>query len=320
MKYAAVVRVGIEVGDFADPPDESWHTLDCQNDYMHEWRFTKSGDFDVVVGSFEDPKQALEYAKRLYISVLYMALYSGYSICKSGCDEYGEPNRYNEGEFMKDRIGNEPFYIQSLRDYGACYGICIFEVKNSIEECKERAFYPNSIHFDILSYHSQTLSHFNIDVLRKNRFSFSKESQEILHSLVNASTFHEIGIEMTIYCGILEHLAPTEVKSEEELELIDELVDKIETSNLDPEKKQQMKNYLEMGRTQSSRQRCKNLASKHCREKYGKYKTNKIIGTAYNIRSRYAHGDTEIHDIEGAEYMKSVVMDVVWGVFSGDKV
>lgn len=45
MKYVAVISVCIEVGELTDPSDEKLHTIDYHNEYIHEQRFTKSGDF-----------------------------------------------------------------------------------------------------------------------------------------------------------------------------------------------------------------------------------------------------------------------------------
>ena len=205
MKYVAVISVCFEVGELTDPSDESWHMIDYHNEYIHEWRFTKCGDFDIVVGLFDDAKQALVYAKRLYVSVLYMAMYSGCTLRESGCEYYGDSVLYNKDPFKKDQIDDEPFYINTLKDYGVQYGFSVYEVQNSIEECKERAFGLRDGLLSVTTPQSQILSFLNIEVLRKNLFSFSKNSQEVLYTLLNASTFHEVGIEMTIYCGILEH-------------------------------------------------------------------------------------------------------------------
>ena len=328
MKYAAVIRIGLGTGILSDPSDESWHMIEFDNEYKHEWRFNKSGDFDVVVGLFEDAKQALKYAKKLYISVLYMILHTGLSIKVSGCEEYGDPfHKDDEGPFIRNvidsfrsnYIGDEPFFIWGLQDHGVDYGIGIYEVVNTIEECKKRAFDFGHTIGTFKTPQAQFLDFFKIEELKNNLFSFSEKSQEILFTLLNASTFQNLGMEMTIYCGILEHLAPTEKKSEEEQKLIDELVAIIKSSDLDSEKKSQMASFLETGRTQSSRQRCKNLANKYCKENYGGYKTSKIIGAAYSIRSKYSHGETNIYYIKEAEFMKCVVMDVIRGMFSEDE-
>ena len=106
----------------------------------------------------------------------------------------------------------------------------------------------------------------------------------------------------------------TEEGSEKMKNKINDFINCVDDSELEQTEKDQLKNYLNVGKKKSSRQRCKELIKKYAQPKYGKYKSEKIFSDAYGIRSTFSHGD-EINAFaeEASRYIKFVVLDVIKG-------
>lgn len=117
---------------------------------------------------------------------------------------------------------------------------------------------------------------------------------------------------MTIYCGLLEHLAKDARKENEVQDEIDALVEHVNESVLSFENKSQLLQYLETGRNQSARQKCRKLIERYANKHYGDYPAKKVFDTAYSLRSKFSHGEIVQYDVM-ASYIKNIVLDVIAG-------
>jgi hypothetical protein len=74
-----------------------------------------------------------------------------------------------------------------------------------------------------------------------------------------------------------------------------------------------MISYLGAGKRIGAKQRCRNTIQKYCKEKYGRYGSDKIFEDSYNFRSAVTHGDKQpdINKYHAANYVKYLVLDIL---------
>jgi len=143
---------------------------------------------------------------------------------------------------------------------------------------------------------------------------YDSESQRLLKTVLQADSVYDIGLQMTLYCGLLENLAPENGKEIEVISVIDQLVEYIKNTKLSESQKNSLENYLCIGKKESSRKRCLMLSELYAKPKYGQYNTKDILNDAYGIRSAYSHGADCSNKYSGpAPYMKLVVLDIISG-------
>ena len=135
-----------------------------------------------------------------------------------------------------------------------------------------------------------------------------------MNSVIVADNEMDYGMKMTIYCSILEHLSESEKKSDAVQCEIDSLVKAVKTGPLLTDEKEQLINYLNLGRELSARQKCIKLIKKYAAQKYAQYSAKDILSEAYRIRSAFSHGDNIDSDkIESSYLIKRMVLDVIEG-------
>ena len=169
-------------------------------------------------------------------------------------------------------------------------------------------------HRDPLSVSITTSSTVNIDLsdIDTGYFSYNRDVHDLFESIELAENAHSFGVRMTIYCGLLEHLAKDERKDGEVQSVLSDLVACVEGSTLSKENKAQLLQYLERGRNQSAGQKCKKLIKQYAHDNYGNYSAKKILDKAYSLRSKFSHGEIVEYDFM-ASYMKLIVLDVIKG-------
>ncbi len=304
-----IARAAVEMRDdySSDYNKGKWYYIKTVDSIEYRWRLFDDLTYEVIGGLFSDRFEALKCAKRMYVTLLYSTLWNGFSILESGCQTY-EPNIYveeldgDEDLFFKQ----EEYFFWTKTKRGRNLGPSVFEVENGFEELSEYRSIPLSV---TIKWPGSDLSLDNVD---EYLFSYSRETQKLLNSIVLGDQADNYGMRMTIYCGLLEHLSPEEKKDLTVQEEIDCLIKHVSSSNLNKEQKDQLKNYLNRGKDVSARQKCKSLCDKYAEKQYCEYSPKQIISAAYTIRSRYAHGDEYVVE-EGnpARLIKYVVLDVI---------
>jgi hypothetical protein len=302
-----IAHAGIKLKDgYSNIKKDEWHFIKTINDIEYRWRLTDDSVYDVIAGLFSDRIAALDCAKQLYVALLYDLLRAGFSIEDAGCRFY-EPMLYVE-EFDGNRdswLANEEFFFWNKKKQGAGRtGPGVFEVENDIEEFAEYKFFDISVK---KSWGDAKLDFESIDTYL---FKYSREAQGLLNTVVVADSILDFGLQMTLYCGLLEHLAENAQKEPEVLQVLDQLINNVEESSLSLEQKQSLQNFLTEGKRQSSRKRIKALCQKYAKPMYNTYSTESIIGKAYSARSAYSHGNTGGYSDE-ARYIKFAVLDVI---------
>lgn len=305
MPYIAHAGINLK-DDYSNIKKDEWHFIKTINEIEYKWRLTHDSTYDVIAGLFTDRKAALDCAKQLYVALLYDLLRAGISIEDAGCDLY-QPLEYIEeldGDY-ESWLANEEYFFWDKKKQGAGRtGPGVFEAENGIEEFAEYEFVDMSVK---ISWSDAKLDFESIDTYL---FEYSKETQQLLNTVVVADSIFDFGLQMTLYCGLLEHLAENEQKEPEVLQVLDQLINNVEESSLSLEQKQSLQNFLTEGKRQSSRKRIKALCQKYAKPMYNAYSTESIIGKAYSARSAYSHGNTGGYSDE-ARYIKFAVLDVI---------
>ena len=302
-----IAHAGIKLkDDYPNIKKNEWHFIKTINEIEYRWRLADDSTYDVIAGLFFDRKAALDCAKQLYVALLYDLLSAGFSIEDAGCDSY-EPMLYvKELDGAYDSwLANEEYFFWNKKKQGAGRtGPGVFEAENGIEEFAEYDFFDMSVK---KSWSDAKLDFESVDTYL---FEYSEETQQLLNTVVVADSVFDFGLRMTLYCGLLEHLAEDAQKEPEVLQVLDQLIKNVEESALSLEQKQSIQNFLTEGKRQSSRKRIKALCQKYAKSMYHKYSTDKIVSKAYDARSAYSHGNTGGYSDE-ARYIKFVILDVV---------
>ncbi len=303
-----IAHVGIELGvRFTAYSEDQWELIQVHNNLRYHRRI-KNRIYEIVCELFDDKESALISAKSIYTQVLYNLLKNGISIVDAGCSDY-ERRLYNQ-EFDGDMIPDWSFYWTP--DYqGGGIGPGVYKVDNSFDEFDEsycHLFFEGKL--SVLQ-DKRSLDFRNYEY---TPFLFSKTSQRILKTVLIADSVSDLGLSLTLYCGILEHLASEKYKDDDVIAVIDELLQKVNSCDLDKDKKRNLVSFLEYGKKESARKKCLRICDKYARKQYGEYKTKDIINDAYGIRSRYSHGEDCRYDgPRPALYIKYVVLDAIEG-------
>ena len=145
-------------------------------------------------------------------------------------------------------------------------------------------------------------------------FFYSRKAQELFRVIEYADLIGagEFGMQMTLYCGLLEHLAEDREKDEDVLQIIDVLLCVVNGSGLSSEKKLSLSNFLMTGKKVSARQKCNDFIRRYAPGNYYGYTSKKIFEDAYSCRSAYSHG-SEVELRMPAYYFKYVLLDIIKG-------
>ena len=306
-----VAHVGIQL-QYDENPDlhNTWHNIKQCNGIEYRWMFSDDKVYHVIAGVFENPKDALNCAKQLYVSLFYELFEQGFHVEDAGCDTY-ETRIVNEEDPITDKqhYGEETYFFYNKNYQGGYIGPGVYEVESSLDEFADYDCKHVTINIGIKG--KADLCFDNADRII---FSYSKEAQELFHTILLAEKTYDLGMRMTMYCGLLEHLAEEKDKDPDVIDEIDKLIKSADKSSLPKDKKTSLIQFLESGKRISARSKCYNLCKKYAKDKYGKYKCKDIVSDAYSLRSMFSHGkNCNYKFIDSYFYMKFVVLDVIKG-------
>lgn len=302
-----IAHAGIQLRDnYSNCQKNEWHFIKSIEGIEYKWRLSDDLTYDVIGGLYSDRKAALDCAKRLYVAVLFDFLRAGISIADAGCESY-ESSLYVEeidGDY-NEWIENEKYFFCSKEEQGTGKtGPGVFEAENDIEEYADYQFYEASLQ---ISWDGGNLDFENVDTCL---FDYTRETQKLLNTVVVADSVLDFGLRMTLYCGLLEHLAGKTQKEPEVLQALDQMIEMVDGLSLTSEQKNSLRHYLDNGKGKSSSQQIKALCRKYAKPEYYRYKTDSIINKAYSARSKYSHGNKCSYSNEAA-LIKQVVLDVL---------
>ncbi len=300
MPYVAHVAIKLKE-DLLNCPKNEWHCKKNDNNIEFRWRLLPCKAFEVIAGIFHDKYEALKYAKQLYVAVIYRILCTPIQIQYVGCETY-------ESRFCDENADNELFFLGCQKHYGSFWGLGVYEVNASIDEFDD-------YNFEYAELESVGVGiDFDFDNIDEYVFTYSKDSQHLLSAVLRADDFFDIGMQMTIYCGLLEFMATDNLKEEVVINEINELKKHVVDSNLSNKQQENLLNFLELGKNISAGQKCRTLIEKYAKPTYGEYAAKKIFKDAYSSRSSFSHGEkTDDRIPKTLWYMKYLVLDVIKG-------
>ena len=306
MKYIA--HAGVELSEDANTCEKGkWYHIKKVDSIEYRWRFCSDLTYEVIAGVFNDKNEALACAKQVYITLIYSLLKGGLGVFDAGCNSYEQ--RFFDEEYdgnVENYSKNENFFFWTAHYTGGRLGPGVFEVEDDIDQFEQYKFLTAKL-LPVI-YDSQ-LEFDNVD---QYIFTYNRESQALLNSVIVAQQAMDYGMKMTLYCGIFEHLAENGLKSESYQEEINELIKHAKSCDLGPVEKDQLISYLNKGKEKSSRQKCLELVERHAKPQYGEYTAKQVLSEAYNIRSAFSHGDEIKYDhINASRYIKYVILDVI---------
>lgn len=311
-----IAHVGVALSDdYTAYEKNKWFFIKNSNQLNFYWRLSEKNVYEVACLLFDDKYKALTAAKYIYCAALYNLLRKGISIKGSGCEFYakqlycaeldGDRENYPESSFFWD-----PHHI------GGGLGPDVYEIPGTLEDF-DRIYNARNIG---ISWSVQTTnSVLDFDNYDTAPFCYSQTAQPLLNTIIHADNAFDIGLQMTLYCGLLEHMSENGSKGADVISEIDALMQHVTKSALPDKEKASLINYLSDGKEISARQKCLKLCYKYAKEKYGPHTVKKIFNDAYSIRSKYSHGEDCSNRYSGpAPYIKLVVMDVLKG-YMNDK-
>ena len=300
LKYIAHAAVKLQEG-ILDEQKNKWVHIKRSANIEYRWRVCGDRFCEIIAGAFEDKFDALRCAKRMQVTLLYATL-GRYTSLETAVPSFYSPDLDSD---KTGTIENGEAVFHRIRVRQRFAGPGVFEVENSLEEFDN--YQPVSISVSTSGTVRLDLS--NIDT---GSFSYNSVVHDLFQSIEVAENTYNFGIRMTIYCGLLEHLA-NDARKEDEVQIeIDALVEHVNSSSLANENKSQLIQYLETGRNQSARQKCKKLIEQYANTYYENYSAKKILDAAYSLRSKFSHGEIVKYDIM-ASYLKNIVLDVIAG-------
>lgn len=305
MPFIAYVGVKLKY-DFGFYEKDKWYPLKTIHGIQYQWRFTSDFKYEVVCGTFAKKEHAEIVAKYTFTTVLYNLLRKDFAIDDDCCRLWGDEFYREEIDGDYGRFIDNLFLFEERNKVYRQTNVFVVPVEHSLDDFKGLSFSSNEGTTIVID---DELSFDNYD---KSFFQYCKEGQQLYHTIIMADNTKNLGIKMTLYCGILEHLVKDYEKDQAIIEEIDELIKHVEESDLSRDQKQSLKGRLNDAKKVSSRQKCRDFVKKYGREKYGNYTGNQIINSAYDIRSAFSHGSNcdNMYDTP-AEYMKAVVLEVI---------
>lgn len=312
-----VAHAGVLLSDvYSAYEKNTWCLILQKNGLRYHRRIGNGNIYEIACELFSDKAEALFAAKSIYTTMLYNLLWNGIRIKDGGCSHY-EKRLYDpniDGEISKF---SENSFFWTPKHIGGGLGPDVYEVYESFDEFEELYKARNAT----ISFTTQRIRHeLEFNNYDTSPFLYDNESQKLLKTVLEADFVLDIGLQMTLYCGLLEHLAPENGKGSEVIAVIDQLIEHVKDSQLLDSQKNSLENYLRNGKKESSRKRCLMLCDLYARNQYGQYKTKEIFEDAYSIRSAYSHGEDCSNRYSGpAHYIKLVVLDIIYGYMKTKK-
>ncbi|MHC1785769.1 MAG: hypothetical protein AB9880_01725 [Christensenellales bacterium] len=290
----------------------TWYHIKTIGDTDYRWRLSGSMFCEVVAGTFTDKYEALKCAKQIYVTLIYSLLRGQHAIVDAGCDFYETRLFHTELDGSIDEYSErEAFFFWNRRHTGKTTGPAVYEVESTIDDFCTYRF----LHATIRSLPNRRKLDFqHID---ETIFTYCREAQQLLSSVVLADQTNDDGMKMTLYCSLLEHISDDVCKGEGVITEIDALIHHVMCSDLSDNNKAQMRSFLNTGKNISSRQKCRSMVYRHAKRNYLEYTPMQIFDAAYSVRNMFAHGQVDSYDKHPASCcMKFVVLDIIAGYFA----
>lgn len=308
MSYLARCAVILKC-DIQNFKKNTWHKF--AKDPKYKMRLRDDLCLEVICGCFDDNSEALSCAKNMYVALIYHLLKYNYTIASSECCCcYNYYNIHELGTPIE--VDEEQLFIYLPNSNCQYTGFGVFEMPNSIDE------------FDMLySFPTASWTSYDNDRLLYNFnpkdyvFSYNSDVESLLYDLIEADRASSMGLKMTKYCGLLEHIAgmciDQKTKDDDIISVINKLIEQANESDLDEGKIKQIVNMLNTAKNKSSRSKCYEVIKKYAKKTYGCYNAKDIFSEAYRIRSIYSHGgNTSLFNLK-AEQIKFILLDVIKG-------
>lgn len=292
--------------DFESYEKNKWYPLKTIHNIQYRWRFTSDFKYEVICGTFAKKEHAEIIAKYTFTTVLYNLLRKDFAIDDDCCWLWGDEFYCEEIDGDHDRFIDNLFLYEDRNKVYRQTNVFVIPVEHTLDDFKGLTFNSSE------GKTSVTGDELSFDNYDKSFFQYCKEGQQLYHTIILADNTDNLGIKMTLYCGILEHLVNDYEKDQAVIEEIDKLIQHVDESDLSNDQKRSLKEYLKIGKKVSSRQKCREFVKKYGREKYGNYSSKQIINAAYDIRSAFSHGSC-CDNMYGtpAGYMKAVILEVI---------
>lgn len=175
----------------------------------------------------------------------------------------------------------ESTFFWTPKCMGGGLGPDVYEVPNTFMDYDK--LYGKYHLWDLKVSVSKLKPELNFDNYDKSYFIYSKFTQPLLNTIIQADSVFEIGLQMTLYCGLLEHMAEDKPKHPSVISEIDSLIEHARLSSLSQEEKSSLVSYLGFGKNISSRQKCRLLCQQYAKDQYGPYTTKEILDDAYSM-------------------------------------
>ena len=294
--------------------DREWHSVEASMGSDCRWRMRDDWILQVVQGVFEDRVVALMCAKRMFVNLVYRLMLNGILIATSGCTTYETRHyleKHEEGLTREEFLEREEFFFWTPNCKGNLVGPAVLEVADGMPDVGQ---YPNHL----LEVYVSAPGTLNLKEIDAETFPYTRDSQPLLQSLVDAHNTSDYGLRTTLFVCILEHMAEDGYKPKEVCDAVDKSIAALPTLGIGKDVVKQIENHLRGYKREGSRAKIRKLASSHARERYGKFGIKEIVEDAYNVRSAYAHGGhADPTDHEASTYIELVAMDVVASTASG---
>lgn len=290
MSYIVHAAVRLHI-NYTKYEHDKWQKIKLEEGSTINVRLTSDRKYEIASDPISDKWDAINIGKRIYTSLLIQILRYGIYVDDPGCSTYA--NRFYDETLDGDRQEEMPEcqLVWKKKCSGGGIGLDIYEA-DTLDEIDLRTN-AIEVQFEQLS-DSDILSKINLNQLF---FDYTPITQECFATLFDADHVADLGLRMTLYCGILEKLVGEQEKASDVLAVIDELIKHVDESDLEKNKKDGLKNFLKSGKKESARGKIKKLCKQYAHVQYGEYKTTKIIEEAYSLRSFFPIQDLTMKSI-----------------------
>ena len=293
-----------------------WETIDQKGSIILRKRLKDGDILEYVAGMFDDKWDALKYGKQLYVSIFLQLLRKDIHIDDAGCETYYRRMSHPMDHDAEDELP-ECLFIWRRNHRGGGIGLDVYEAE-SLDQVDERV---SDMEISIQAVTDEDL--LKIDEKSKPVFDYTERTQSFIRTLFFADNAPDVGLQMTLFTGILEKIVE-EIEKEnplkrtkEEINVMDQLIRTVLAMDIDETIKNGIAQYLERYEHMSITNKLVWLCSKYGKPKYGKHPSETIIKKAYKIRSSFSHvGNKKLDYSSPAFYIKWLVIDVVCNYLS----
>ena len=262
-----------------------WYDVIKFKDKDLKYRISEDGYIDFVLLIYSDKEEALKDSKILYYNILLKG-YKDFMHFSMGDMEYITSMFHEEDEIPIEKwINEEEWFFVTKRRIKNHTGLIIFEA-DSLDDYMNTYEVNGELNVTLLAVHEKLPKLFedikNIDY----DVSYNKNNQRIFKLFHIVEFVSEEAIKILLLTRILELMCIKEKKDKETIDLLDELINIVDNSNITY--KQDIMSGIGNLKNKSDRQLIKDLLNK-----YGLNSDEdiKLVMKCYSIRSKIIHGE-----------------------------